>query len=1341
MNSFSKNLGLLFLFTAACFLGQPKSVNAQCASPSFNVAQSFSVGNGPLAVASGDLNADTHVDLVTADSGGASISILLGTGSGVFGAATNITVGSAPTSVAIADVNGDTKPDLVVVNRDSNNLSVLLNNGAGNFAAPVNYAAGLSPRDVRVADFNGDGKQDLAVAAFFSNAVLVFPGDGSGTFPTSASLPAGTGPASVAIGDLNGDGKLDIAAPNYNSSNVSIFLGNGTGGFAGSNTSSLGASLVSVVFADFNTDGKVDLGIGGNEGQVFVWFGNGNGSLGSSQLIYTNNRVSHLATADLNNDGKADLIASHWASNTIGISFGNGNGTFAPPVYYSPGVQPWAVTIADLNHDSKLDIVPVNNASNSVTVLLGDGAGGFSQNELYDAGRDARSLVVADFNSDGKRDIAVAGYFHVALFKNIGAGRFSSSTVNLSTSPAAIVSADFNSDGFIDLAMANQPTNNVTILRGDGQGGFPFGGDFAAGFSPTWLAAGDFNNDGHNDLAVTNLNSDTVSILIGGGATNFAAPNPFAAGTRPTFVTGADLNNDGNFDLIVTNPDNDNISVLLGNGAGSFSAPTSFAVGDHPNWVSVADINGDGNSDLAVGNIGTVTVMTGNGLGGFPGVTNYTVGIFVSSVVISDFNGDNKSDLAVGDNSGSLSFLLNSGTGTFGSPSSIPIGGAPSFLAAADFNGDGAIDLASANGMTGGGVNGSLAILLNTCAAATSPPPVPGFVINDLTVTEGDGGTTNATVTVNLSQPSNQTVSVSYFTDGDFQGAIADFDFQSTSGRVTFLPGQTTRTITIPIIGDALDEFNENFNVYLTAPLNAPLLDGRAVVTIVDNDPPPSVSIADVSVVEGDSGQTTANFTVTMSAPSGKDVTVQYNTMDGTAISGDDYVAKSGSVVIPSLNGSTSANIAIQINGDINFEADQTFLVNITADNATLNRSQATGTILNDDAGLQFSSMNYSASESGPTANLTVTRIGNTTKVVSVDYATSDSAGVNNCAVVNGNASARCDYEAKFGTLRFASGETSKPLSISLVDDAYTEGNETFNASLLNPVNASISPLAVVATVTITDNDSANGSNPLANANFFVRQHYIDFLNREPDAAGLAFWSNQITECEQPGATCSAEVRRINVSAAFFLSIEFQETGYLVYKFYKAAYGNVAAAPVPVRYEEFLPDTQKIGEGIVVGMGNWQPQLENNKQAFALAFVNRSRFLAAYPTTRTPTQFVDALYANAGVASPPPAERTAAINEFGGAGSTADNSARARALRRVAENSTLHQQELNRAFVLMEYFGYLRRNPYDPPEQTLDYQGYNFWLNKLNQFNGNFVNAEMVKGFLVSGEYQQRFAP
>ena len=346
---------------------------------------------------------------------------------------------------------------------------------------------------------------------------------------------------------------------------------------------------------------------------------------------------------------------------------------------------------------------------------------------------------------------------------------------------------------------------------------------------------------------------------------------------------------------------------------------------------------------------------------------------------------------------------------------------------------------------------------------------------------------------------------------------------------------------------------------------------------------------------------------------------------------------------------------------------------------------------------VQFDAPIYTPSENIGSKTVMVTRTGDTSGGATVNYTTSDTAGANDCNVLNtGNASSRCDYETTAGTLRFASGETSKSILISIVDDAYAEGSENFTVTLSNASGATLGSPST-ATVTINDNETTTGANPINVASFFVRLHYIDFLNREPDASGLAFWTDQITSCDTDQAC--VELRRINVSAAFFLSIEFQETGYLVYRFYKAAYGNVPGLPVPVRFNEFLPDTQQIGQGVVVGQAGWEQVLENNKQAFATEFVTRSRFSSAYPTTLTPAQFVDALFVNAGV-TPSPTDRTAAISEFGSTVNTADTAARGRALRRVAENSTLNQQEFNRAFVLMQYFGYLRRNPNDPPEAT-----------------------------------------
>jgi len=376
--------------------------------------------------------------------------------------------------------------------------------------------------------------------------------------------------------------------------------------------------------------------------------------------------------------------------------------------------------------------------------------------------------------------------------------------------------------------------------------------------------------------------------------------------------------------------------------------------------------------------------------------------------------------------------------------------------------------------------------------------------------------------------------------------------------------------------------------------------------------------------------------------------------------------------------------------------------------------------------------------------DITVTRSGNTTGAASVGFATSDAASAQNCKAVNGAASSRCDYETSIGTVQFAAGETTKTVPVLIIDDAYLEGPETFSVNLSNPIGAILGSPAT-ATVTITDNEIANGANPIDTADFFVRVHYFDFLNREPDASGLAFWVNQITSCGT--AQQCIEVKRINVSASFYFSIEFQQTGFLVHRIYRTAYGAATgtstlggphqlAVPV-VRLNEFLSDTREIGQGLIVGQTGWQQLLESNKQGFCGEFVQRARFATAFSSTMTPAQFVDALFANAGVA-PSATDRQAAIDEFGGAGTSANLTARGRALRRVAENDLLAQQEFNRAFVLMQYFVYLRRNPNDP--QDSDYTGYDFWLTKLNQAHGDYIAAEMVKAFITSFEYRQRFA-
>ena len=465
-----------------------------------------------------------------------------------------------------------------------------------------------------------------------------------------------------------------------------------------------------------------------------------------------------------------------------------------------------------------------------------------------------------------------------------------------------------------------------------------------------------------------------------------------------------------------------------------------------------------------------------------------------------------------------------------------------------------------------------------------------------------------------------------------------------------------------------------------------------------------------------------------------------------------------GVTLVMTLNGSVQPSIQTDSSGNFSFPAiaagsnyditpsKPNFIFTPTSQgfiNIQANQTHFFTRVL---ATIQFSTATKSASESNTAITINVIRSGDTTGTATVDYTTSDTAGANPCSMVNGIASSRCDYLTTLGTLQFADGETLKTISIPLIDDVYAEGDENFTITLSNASGAGL-VTPTTATLTIIDNDSVNGtSNPIDVPGFFVREHYLDFFTREPDTSGLNFWTNEITQCgADPVCT---DLKRVNVSAAFFLSIEFQQTGYLVHRVYKASYGDATGTstlggthqlPVPiVRLNEFLFDTQRIGRGVIVGQTGWEQVLENNKQAFCAEFVQRTRFATAFTSTLTPDQFVDALFTKAGV-TPSGTERQMAIDEFGGALTSADLAARGRALRRVAENGTLSQQEFNRAFVLMQFFGYLRRNPNDP--QDMDYTGYDFWLGKLNQFGGNFVNAEMVKAFITSIEYRRRFAP
>lgn len=356
---------------------------------------------------------------------------------------------------------------------------------------------------------------------------------------------------------------------------------------------------------------------------------------------------------------------------------------------------------------------------------------------------------------------------------------------------------------------------------------------------------------------------------------------------------------------------------------------------------------------------------------------------------------------------------------------------------------------------------------------------------------------------------------------------------------------------------------------------------------------------------------------------------------------------------------------------------------------------------------LGLSASAYSAFEDSGSVPVTVTRTGNLNEAVTCLFSTGE-----------GTATLQHNYTPILRSLRFAPGEVSQEVLIPLTDNGHALGDRNFKVELLdNEGNATFVGGTRVATLTVRDRDSApRALNPIDDARVFVRQHYVDFLTREPDPNGLAFWRQEIEGCGSD-ARC-LDVKKQNVSAAFFLSIEFQETGYFFLRF-RVLNPHITTGG----FRGFLRGVQALNRGVIVGQGNWQDQLEANKRAYVQQFFDDERVIPSFGFTNE--GFVNQLFMRSQI-TPTQAERDALI-----AALDAGTETRPSVFRKILEDERFIRKFFNAAFVQMQCHGYLRRDP--------DAPGFNFWLAKLDSHNGNFLSAQMVKAFLVSGEYRDRF--
>lgn len=635
------------------------------------------------------------------------------------------------------------------------------------------------------------------------------------------------------------------------------------------------------------------------------------------------------AAGDFNADGKQDLAIGNVHSKSVSILLNNGNGTFAPAVNYTVDFNPEAVATGDFNGDGKVDLAVGNVfggpfSQGSVSILLGNGNGTFQAAVGYDAGSPF-SISVADLNADGKQDLVIAGgeTNKASVLIGNGNGTFQAAvTYPVGTDAREVAVADYNGDGKLDLAVSNIASSNISILLGLGNGSFQDFGFHPLGTRPVGIVTTDLNGDNKPDLLVAGVDADAVLVLLGIGNGGFQAAVPYSVGNEPQRLALADFNGDGKTDVVVVNANDNSYSVLRGNGNGTFQAAVTLQARTF-SWSPIAaDFDADGKPDLAIVDNGLDLVdvylnspkATGLNITATPAVP--------ATVQVATFITYDNSKTAA-----SFTANINWGDGTPPSAGSISVNGSGAFnisgthtySAAGNFNvtvqiADGSGNFASATGT---------AFVREVTSTALSSSANPSDLTQTVTFT--------ATVTTGSGTPSG---TVQFKDNGNNLGTPVTLN---ASGVATFSTSALTvgtHTITAEYSGNA------------TLGSSAGTLAGGQVVR-----PQPSVSINDVSIVEGDNGTRPSNFTVTLSAASNLTVAVDFETLNFTsATAGVDYASAKGTLIF--LPGETTKQLAITIFGDTSVEPDEQFIVGLSnAVNANI--TQATGSgfgmIINDD--------------------------------------------------------------------------------------------------------------------------------------------------------------------------------------------------------------------------------------------------------------------------------------------------------------------------------------------------------------------------------------------------------
>jgi uncharacterized repeat protein (TIGR01451 family) len=1146
---------------------------------------------------------------------------------------------------------------------------VTLNNTivAGNYRG----STGTTPDDLFVLPLGGGSILDTAS----SNNLIGDAGTAGGLQDKSTDAAHGNLVGNAGTGTIDISTVLDTAlAFNGGVTKTHLLLAGSPAINTGKDSEATGASLTT----DQRGTGFARIVNGVDIGAFEVQAGVAN------RLAFSVQPSNALAGASISPAVKVQIVdvgnnlVSSTANVTLAIGTNPGGGTLSG-----------TTTVAAVGGTATFSNLSINNVGAGYTLAASSsglaGATSNAFNITSPAALSGTKTVSGTFNPGG----TVA---YTVVLSNAGPGAQLDNPGNEFTDvlPAGLTLVSANATGGV--AVATIPTNTVS-----------WNGSIAAGGSVTITINATVNG------GTTIINQGAIAYDADGNGTNEAA-----AVTDDPSVVG--INN-----------------------------PTSFAVNKAPiiSPVNVTRTSGDASLNFTIAALDDAedaentlgfkvnnTTVTGATTVTVNGVTISNVSISAVGVVAADIVaacGATTANftLQVTDSGGlsnttNLTVTVNANTAptlTYGTPQNVGLGGSLSVNPATGPSDTGSISSIAVQSQ--GTYTGTISVNNSTGVVSISNAAPAGTHAITIRVTDNCGTTKDASFNLVVAQATTTTTLASSANpsesgqDVTFTATVAS-GAGTPTGTVTFKDngvaisgcsnrplssGQATCVATGLSVGNHPITADYSGDTNFTASTGT--LSGGQVVNVTA-----SISIDDISVTEGNSGTKNFVFTVTLSKASNLVVKVDFATASGTATAATDYQSATGTLTFNPGDPLTQS-VTVQVNGDTVNEPNETFFVNLTnPQNSTISDNQGQGTILNDDApGVQFSSNAYSFSEGAGHGDITVTRTGDTSTPLTVDYITSDQSGTTPCQTNNtGFASDRCDYATAAGTLRFTAGQSSLTIPLVLINDAYVEPSEQLSIKLSNAQGGALGSVDT-ATVTITDNDTQVATaNPIDDLDFFIRQLYIDFLGREPDPAGFNFWKARLTGTCPAGQTCD----RIDTALRFFGSDEFRERGYFVYLFYHAALGRRPT------YSEWIMDVSKLNGFKTVA------EQEAAKDAFIQEFTSRQEFMNLYNGAQTGQTFVDALIQKSGVT---PASKQTLINNYNTVG-------REKTLRAFMETPEVQAAFVDRAFVSMLYFGLLRRNA--------ETAGFNFWMQKLIDTNHDY--RFLMGGFLNSDEYRYRYA-